>query len=168
MPITVNDGLKTNAPRATDARYGKLGGGKTVPYATTAEALVAIAISYRHIGLTVNVANQEWWWKDDVTDDALVIKSNGASAGRAVLNLTADGSYVLPQGNFLTEIIVIPAADIVLKIGTSPGAEDILPATPIAANEEYPLSTLVSAIKADKTIYFSGLTAATQINIYKK
>lgn len=72
--IILNDGIKVNAPRSYDMRYGKLSGGKTVPYSNKAEALASIVAEYRHIGLTVNIADEEWWFKGAITDDALVRK----------------------------------------------------------------------------------------------
>ena len=84
MAITLNDGLKINAPRATDMRYGKLTSGKTAPYPSKAEALALIPVPYRHVGLTINIANEEWWWKMGVNDEDLVIKSS-ASGGTVII-----------------------------------------------------------------------------------
>lgn len=81
MPITIlNDGIKVNAPRAYDMRYGKLSAGKTVPYATKAEALAAVISEYRHIGLTVNIAGDEWWFKDSISDEGLIRKFTAGQA----------------------------------------------------------------------------------------
>lgn len=78
--IILNDGIKVTAPRAYDMRYGKLSAGKTAPYTTKAEALAAVIYEYRHIGLTVNIANEEWWFKDSIDDDGLVRKFTAGQA----------------------------------------------------------------------------------------
>ncbi|MBK7362823.1 MAG: hypothetical protein IPJ01_11045 [Micavibrio sp.] len=47
------------------------------PYADVAEANSIISLTYRSIGLTVNIANVEYWYKDGVADIDLVLKGSG-------------------------------------------------------------------------------------------
>lgn len=89
MPITLNDGLKVNAPRASDMRYGKITSGKTAPYASVAEALALVPIPYRYVGLTINISNEEWWWKTGVNDGDLVIKSSAPDGLIVIFKVTA-------------------------------------------------------------------------------
>jgi len=74
MSINLNDNLIVQAPKATDERYG--------PYASEAEALLAIDLITRYLGLTagVLVSGQvvEYWFKDGISDIDFVEKVSGA------------------------------------------------------------------------------------------
>jgi hypothetical protein len=76
MSILLNDGLRVEAPRPTDSRYG--------PYNSTSEALSAIPSYARYQGLTcgIIVAGQtvEYWFKDDILDGSLTLKSSGGAS----------------------------------------------------------------------------------------
>ena len=63
-------GVKVLNPLPADGKYDNDG----VPFATTIAANAAIPIAIRHLGLTVNIAGNEYWWKDGVTDPDLEIK----------------------------------------------------------------------------------------------
>lgn len=60
-----------------DGKYGIIDAGVWRPYVDTAEALAEVPIGIRHIGLTVNIANVEYWWEIGVTDLDLVTKGGG-------------------------------------------------------------------------------------------
>ena len=70
MPITLNDNLGINAPKPTDNRYGY--------YASLPNALSALDVTVRYIGLTVGIlvgsSIVEYWFKDGILDANLVIK----------------------------------------------------------------------------------------------
>lgn len=67
--INVNDNYGIQAPKPIDARYG--------PYDTIAEALAAIPLYQRYLGLTIGIDInniEEYWWQDGLTDGDLVAK----------------------------------------------------------------------------------------------
>lgn len=73
MAIILNDNLDIRAPKSTDNRYVN---GGVFPYISVAEVTSTIPESYRHIGLTVNIQGEEYWFKEGVTDSDLVLKSS--------------------------------------------------------------------------------------------
>jgi len=56
-------GLKTVNQVPADAKYFSI---TDAPFISTAEAISQILTGARHIGLTVNVAGVEYWWKMDL------------------------------------------------------------------------------------------------------
>jgi hypothetical protein len=80
MAILVNDNLEVRANKPTDARYG--------PHASTGAANSAIPSAYRHIGLTVLVGTDEYWYKDGIQNGDLVLKTVANTIG-SVSGLTA-------------------------------------------------------------------------------
>lgn len=84
MAITLNDNIKLNAGKPLDRKY--LSTGNTV-YHTINEANLTIPIAERYVGLTVNVNNVEYWYKNGVADVNLVEKIYGT---------------VIPQSDFIT------------------------------------------------------------------
>lgn len=83
-------------------------------------------------------------------------------------SLDADGSIIIPAGKVATMIIITPVAQTNgLKVGTSGGGNEILMDQDIAANEDYPISTVVVA-RANKTLYFTGIADTTAILVYTK
>lgn len=84
MSIIVNDNIQANAPKILDNRYSQNG---VTPYISVAQANASIPITYRAIGLTVNVAGVEYWYQSGTANANLVIK--GASVGSGTLNRIA-------------------------------------------------------------------------------
>ena len=78
----INSGFDVNTPQSVDLSYGKINNGVIVPYASVAEALLGMVSSYRYIGKTCLITtidgNSEYWFQAGVTDNDLVIKSNGS------------------------------------------------------------------------------------------
>jgi hypothetical protein len=107
--------------------------------------------------------------KDATDPDHLVRLSqvNGIIGGNISIDtvaFVADGSHAIENGKVLMFIEVIPAADIVLRIGTAAGLDDISPDTDITAADG---STVTLFLRGNKTIYISGITANTTIKFYK-
>lgn len=71
MSIKLNDNIKVYAGKPLDARY--LNNNNQTYFSTTA-ANLSIPISERYIGLTLNIGNIEYWYKDGVSDSDLVKK----------------------------------------------------------------------------------------------
>lgn len=80
MAISLNDNIKTNAPKPTDDRYLNI----LVPYADVDEALL-IPMWVRYVWLTVNIAGVEYRWKNSTADIDLVEKTSWASGGNSVI-----------------------------------------------------------------------------------
>jgi hypothetical protein len=83
------------------------------------------------------------------------------------INATADYLYTLKAGNLLETVIIIPTADVTIRIGTSNGGEEVMVETTIPANEPFILDCAVYAV-ADMPVYINGTTAPTQFLIYKR
>lgn len=95
---------------------------------------------------------------------ALLIPSRGAT--KITTNLTGDGSYPIPNGVVVDVIELKPTADLAaVEIGTTPGGDEIMSATPVTVADSNLLGTL---LKGPVTIYFTGITAPTQIIFYRK
>lgn len=70
MAITLNDNIFTDAPKASDSRYGT--------YTSLAEALSSVSSDNRYQGLTVGIVEggsvSEYWFKNGTTDNDLIAK----------------------------------------------------------------------------------------------
>jgi hypothetical protein len=79
MAINLSDNIKVKAPKSNDSRY--LSSTNVIPfpqpYSADTEVYATIPVGERYIGLTVNINNEDWWFKNDV--NTLVLKSGGAS-----------------------------------------------------------------------------------------
>ena len=70
MSIVLNDNIKVNAPKPVESKYFDW----LNPWISEAAAYAWVAPTERHIWLTININNEEWRWKDWVTDPDLVLK----------------------------------------------------------------------------------------------
>ncbi len=70
MSIPLNDNIKINAPKPSEERYLN----NITPHATIAAANIFTA-GRRHIGLTVNINNEEYWYEEGILDADLVPKT---------------------------------------------------------------------------------------------
>ena len=126
MAILINDNYSiAYVNKALDARYLDV----TTPWADCAAVIAGIP-TYRNVGLTVNINNEEWWWKDGIADEDLIKKSSsgtsnlsGATNGLSLFSgntyiglggeLTQDtticGNYSLNLGNIASGLISISA-----------------------------------------------------------
>ena len=71
MAITLNDNIKVLAPKPTDTR--SLDATNAV-FASVADANAAIPYDQRHIRLTTNLVDGEYWYRDGKEDADLVPK----------------------------------------------------------------------------------------------
>lgn len=72
MAISLNDNIEIVAPKPTDSRYFA---SANIPWGSIATVNSGINVSKRFIGLTVNINNVEYWYKDGVADNQLILKS---------------------------------------------------------------------------------------------
>lgn len=104
MAIVTNDNFNINAPKVIDDRYSTAG---VTPYASTAAANAAIALTRRAIGLTVNIAGVEYWYKSGITDPDLVVKSSGSTATLPIVRnvyLVQDASDAAAMGGVANNV----------------------------------------------------------------
>jgi hypothetical protein len=86
MAINLSDSIRVATTKPTDDRYFNV----LVPYATEQEAYDG-TIGVRHIGLTVNINNKEYWFKDGTGDTDLVLKVTSSAAETTASNTGASG-----------------------------------------------------------------------------
>lgn len=67
-------GVRVVNPESVDAYYSNDG----TPYVDEAAARTAVPAGLRYLGLTVNIAGAEWWWKNALGDTDLIIKGTDA------------------------------------------------------------------------------------------
>lgn len=83
MAISLNDNIEIIAPKPTDSRYFASG---NIPWVSVATVNSGINVSKRFIGLTVNINNFEYWYKDGVADNQLILKSPDLSNKADLVN----------------------------------------------------------------------------------
>ena len=115
MAILINDNYSLQAEnKAFDARYLDI----NVPWASCAAAIAGIP-TYRYPGLTINISNEEWWWKDGIGDSDLELKSLGGvsnlSGATNGLSLANSGTTVV-LGGTLTGNTTISASTNYFKV----------------------------------------------------
>lgn len=71
MAIILNDNIKINAGKPSESKYLTT---TNTAYPSNAAVNIAIPISERYVGLTVNVNNIEFWYKEGVADGDLIEK----------------------------------------------------------------------------------------------
>lgn len=70
MAINITDNIRVGQQKPVDDKYFN----GLVPYISTAEVNSLISINVRHRGLTVNINGEEYWYKDGIGNDNLVLK----------------------------------------------------------------------------------------------
>ena len=106
MAILINDNYSLQANKPFDARYMNI----STPWVDVPAVLAGIP-TYRYIGLTVNIAGSEWWWKNGVGDGDLVLKSLGGTISGATNGLhLANSGTVIQLGGALNQDTIISGA----------------------------------------------------------
>ena len=124
MPVSLQDNFAVGSPQHIDSRYG--------PWVSTNAAkglvvgILGIPQAFRFKGLTIGVLDAsnnvvEWWWKDGVTDNDLIIKTSGSgnlTNGNGILFTTSGTSTsveidtsVVQLKSLLSNTIVADAAN---------------------------------------------------------
>jgi hypothetical protein len=87
MAIPFSDNFSIGVGNPIDAKYLNA---LNQPYADTGETNTRISESQRYIGLTVNIGNAEYWYKNGVTDADLILKtfSGGTGGGGTITGAT--------------------------------------------------------------------------------
>ncbi|RBL88524.1 hypothetical protein [Chitinophaga flava] len=79
-----------------------------------------------------------------------------------------NGSYGIRRNNLLEKIVVIPATDITLSIGSSAGEKDILDDLPLTGGKANVIQLDQYAYFIEKKLFFSGITSKTVIRFYAR
>lgn len=74
MAIVVNDNFQNNSPKSLDNKYLSFGMNN---YASVSAVNTAINPAYRHLGLTVKIGADEYWYRNGLADTDLILKSSG-------------------------------------------------------------------------------------------
>jgi hypothetical protein len=85
--IEIQKGIKVMNPYPTESKYFSE---NNVPYVDPSEAIAQIPIALRHLGLTVNVANVEYWWKISTANGGLIAKSSGGTSSLTIEQVRSD------------------------------------------------------------------------------
>ena len=91
MSIKLSDSIRVGQQKPLEDKYFN----ELVPYISTSQVNTLIPKPLRHIGLTVNINREEYWYKDGIENSNLVLK------------ITDNSAYDLKnqeQDNRLTEI----------------------------------------------------------------
>ena len=80
MAIKLTDNLRVNQQKPVDDKYFN----GLVPYTSTSQVNTLIPKAVRHIGLTVNINREEYWYKDGIEDSNLVLKITNSDTSNFV------------------------------------------------------------------------------------
>jgi hypothetical protein len=174
----INVGFDNNSPQAIDRAYGKVVAGVTVPFASVAEANAMVNVAYRHKGKTVLIIDgatvSEFWWKDGTANVNLVKKADYSTLQTIYdlvhpekLELSANGTYTVPEDILLYRIVVVTTVNFVLQIGSLPGQGDIVPEIPVVSGEPMVIDLSVVGWGASKDIYLQGISGFTIFLMYR-
>jgi hypothetical protein len=108
MAIIINDNFAVNVGKPIDSKYLNI----STPWTSIGTANANIPLSYRYIGLTVNINDTEYWYKNGVTNTDLVLKiATGGTAANAVTGATNIGYFSGKTGVQVLPITNLPNPD---------------------------------------------------------
>lgn len=96
MAIILNDNIKVNAGKPSEAKY--LNPNTNAPYSGVTQVNTLIPISERHRGLTVLVNDKEYWYRDGVSNTDLILKTSTGTTTLASNGLTKLGNTIVLGG----------------------------------------------------------------------
>ena len=76
MSIKLSDSIRVGQQKPLEDKYFN----ELVPYTSTSQVNTLLPKAIRHIGLTVNINGDEYWYKDGIEDSNLVWKSSNLSS----------------------------------------------------------------------------------------
>lgn len=97
----------------------------------------------------------------------LILAAGDPVYTREVLAVGGDTTYVLADGQSILGIDIMPVNADTIRIGTTPGGDEVMLDKVFTAGEWDGLITRIYTNGATKDIHISGLTGAATINIYK-
>jgi hypothetical protein len=106
MAIPFTDNFKINAGAPVDAKYLN---SLNQPYTSVSAVTTAIVEAQRYIGLTVNINNVEYWFKNGVGNGDLEIKTAGGGSGTitgGTNGLGVNGANICLGGTLLNDTVI--------------------------------------------------------------
>lgn len=91
MSIKLSDSIRVGQQKPLEDKYFN----ELVPYTSTSQVNTLLPKAVRHIGLTVNINKEEYWYKDGIEDSNLVLKN---------INVNTYASKNQEQDDRLTDI----------------------------------------------------------------
>ena len=76
MSIKLSDSIRVGQQKPLEDKYFN----ELVPYTSITQVNTLLPKAVRHIGLTVNINGEEYWYKDGIEDSNLVWKSSNLSS----------------------------------------------------------------------------------------
>lgn len=175
----VNGGLDNRSGQSMDLKTHKLVQGKSVPYASVAEAVAhpRLVSDYRYQsldGIYIMVAGEpvEHWFKNGIADGDLIPKEAtvGSSNNRITFNLTVDGTIVIPADVDVLKIRVKPVGAALLAfrmyILVAAVEVDMVFEQDLPADTWKPFHSLHYS-ETPTTVYVTGITTNTTIVLIK-
>ena len=115
MAIILNDNIQVNVGKPLENKY--LNPINNIPYTGITHVNTTIIESLRHIGLTVNIANKEYWYATGTTDSDLILKSSTPS-GNTFNNGLINQGGVVSLGGTLTRDTAINTNNFGIAFGS--------------------------------------------------
>ena len=82
MSIKLSDSIRVGQQKPLEDKYFN----ELVPYTSTTQVNTLLPKAIRHIGLTVNINGEEYWYKDGIEDSDLVLKKDNLTLNDVVTN----------------------------------------------------------------------------------
>lgn len=80
MSIKLSDSIRVGQQKPLEDKYFN----ELVPYTSTSQVNTLLPKPVRHIGLTVNINKEEYWYKDGIEDSNLVLKITNSDTSNLV------------------------------------------------------------------------------------
>ena len=163
MAIIINDNYSLQAVnKAFDARYLNI----NTPWTSCAAAIAGIP-TYRYPGLTININNSEWWWKDGIGDSDLVPKTLGGTSNLSGatngLQLLCSNTYIGLGGELTQDTTICGSYN--LNLGdSSSGLTAISGVTPIFNIQDSDGNSNINFIHDENTPHFDVCLYADNAN----
>jgi len=128
-----------------------------LPYASIAEAtgLVLMPLAVRHKGLTLNIAGDEYWWKDGIQNDDLVEKNPLVSFNPATIDLDEflnESSNPFVRENMPIELFCNTEADTHIHVSVS---HSVLISELMSKDESLPDNVLTYLVENIRGNYYN-------------
>ena len=99
MSIKLSDSIRVGQQKPLEDKYFN----ELVPYTSTTQVNTLLPKAVRHIGLTVNINKEEYWYKDGIEDANLVLKVSNTDA-LILKNQEQDGRLENLEGGLATKL----------------------------------------------------------------
>ena len=103
MSIKLSDSIRVGQQKPVEDKYFN----GLVPYTSTTQVNTLLPKAIRHIGLTVNINGEEYWYKGGIEDTNLVLKIPPLTKGMDSINITvwSENGNVFINGNISTTLV---------------------------------------------------------------